>query len=140
MSSHEPPEEERRGPSGLTVLELGELLPPLEPLPVRPLFDPEPEPPPTLWRVIPRLLFSIAFGVLSATHVGIFFLRDEEPFKQLHCLDIVNRSSVFAITAVLCALAGAGLLSKLKQALRDRREGRRDSRLANYHDSAVPFR
>ena len=133
MSSHEPPEEERRGPSGLTVLELGELLPLLEPLPVR---DPEPEPPPTLWLVIPKLLFSIAFGVLCAMHVGIFFLRDEEPFKQLHCLDIVNRSSVYAITAVLCALAGAGLLSKLKQALRDRREGRLDS----HHDRTAPFR
>ncbi|SHL93472.1 hypothetical protein [Rhizobacter sp. OV335] len=133
MSSHEPPEEELRGPSGLTVLELGELLPLLEPLPVR---DPEPEPPPTLWRVVPRLLFSIVFGVLAAMHAGIFFYRDEEPFNQLHCLGLVNSSGIFAITAVLCALAGAGLLSKLKQALRDRREGRLDS----HHDSAAPFR
>jgi hypothetical protein len=134
MSSHEPPEEERRGPSGLTVLELAALLPPLEPLPLPPLF--EPEPPPTLWRVIPRLLFSIVVGVLAAMHAGIFFYRDEEPFNQLHCLDLVNSSGIFAITAVLCALAGAGLLSKLKQALRNRREGRLDSRL----DSAAPFR
>ncbi|KQU74799.1 hypothetical protein ASE08_14895 [Rhizobacter sp. Root16D2] len=118
----------------MTVLELAALLPPLEPLPPPPLF--EPDPPPTLWRVIPRLLFSIVLGVLAAMHAGIFFYRDEEPFNQLHCLELVNSSGIFAITAVLCALAGAGLLSKLKQALRDRREGRLDS----HRDSAAPFR
>jgi len=134
MSSHEPPDEERRGPSGLTVLELAELLPPLEPLPPPPLEAMDP--PPTLWRVIPRLLFSIVFGVLAAMHAGIFFFRDEEPFNQLHCLDLVNSSGISAIAAVLCALAGAGLLSKLKRLLRERREGRRD----NHPKSTPSFR
>jgi hypothetical protein len=119
MSSHETPDPKRRGPSGMTTLELAALLPPLEPLPLPPLVDLEP--PPTLWRVLPRLLFSIAFGTLAVMHVGIFLMREDEPLKNGKCLELANTVGVFAITAVLCALAGAGLLAKFRQALRNRR-------------------
>jgi hypothetical protein len=137
MSSHEPPEQERRGPSGLTMQELAALLPPLEPLPGRELA---PERPPTPWRVVPWLLFSIFFGALAAAHAGIYLLRAGEPLKESRCLALVSSAGVFTITALLCALVGAGLLSKLKQALRDRRAGRHDSRHDSRHSAAASFR
>jgi len=121
MSSHEPPEEERRGPSGLTVLELAALLPPLEPLPPPPLSAFEPTH--TFWSVVPRLVFSIAFGTVAVMHVGIFLMRMDEPLKNGRCLELVNTVGIFAIAAVLCALAGAGLLAKFRQLLRNRRAG-----------------
>ena len=123
MSSHEHPDQERRGPSGLTMLELAALLPPLEPLPLPP--PSAMDPPATLWRVIPRLLFCIAFGALSTMHAFIFLLRGEEPFNQARCLEALDSTSVFAISALLCTLGGAALLSKFKQMLRDRRNGQR---------------
>jgi len=121
MSSNETPDHERRGPSGLTVLELAELLPPLEPLPPPPLSAFEPQH--TLWSVLPRLVFSIAFGTLAAMHVGIFLMRMDEPLEGGRCLALANTVGVFAIAAVLCAWAGAGLLAKFRQLLRNRRAG-----------------
>jgi hypothetical protein len=96
----------------------------------------EPERPLTPWRVVPWLLFSIVFGALAAAHAGIYLLRADEPLKESRCLALVSSAGVFTITALLCALVGAGLLSKLKQALRDRRAGRHDSR----HSAAASFR
>lgn len=125
MSSHEHPDQERRGPSGLTMLELAELLPPLRPLPLPPLSAMAPTP--TLWRVIPRLLFSIAFGALATMHAVFYLLRGDEPFNQARCLEALSSTSVYVIAAVLCALGGASLLSKLKQLLRDRRNRPRTS-------------
>lgn len=119
MSPNERPDPERRGPSGLTTLELAELLPPLEPLPLPPrevMY-----PPPTLWRVVSRLLFCIAVGVLSVMHVGLFMTRTEEPAGTLRCVDIIRNAVFFAVIALLCAVAGAALLSRLKRLLRNRR-------------------
>lgn len=134
MSSNETSEDERRGPSGLTVLELAELLPLLEPLPLPPVV--EFEPPPTLWRVIPRLLFYILFGTLATVHAGIFLLRTDPPFNQAKCADLLDSSGAFAIAAVLCALGGAGLLSTFKQLMRERRNTHHGGRL----DSSEAFR
>ena len=134
MSWNEPPELERRGPSGLTVLELAELLPPLEPLPPPPLEAMDLTP--TLWRVIPRLLFCILFGALATVHAGIFLLRTDPPFNEAKCADLLNSSGAFAIAAVLCALGGAGLLSKFKQLMRERR----NTRHSGHHDSSEAFR
>ena len=121
MSSHETPDEERRGPSGLTTLELAELLPPLEPLPPPPLSAFEPTH--TFWSVVPRLVFSIAFGTVAVMHVGIFLMREDEPVTNGKCLELATTVGAFAIAAVLCALAGAGLLAKFRQLLRNRRAG-----------------
>lgn len=116
MSPNERPDSELRGPSGLTTLELAELLPPLEPLPL-----PPPEaiyPPQTLWRVVPRLLFCITVGVLSVMHIGFFMTRAEEPAGTIRCVDIIRNAAVFVGIAMFCAMAGATLLSRLKQLLR----------------------
>jgi hypothetical protein len=78
-------------------------------------------PPPTLWRVGSRLLFCIAVGVLSVMHVGLFMTREEEPAGTLRCVDIIRNAVFFAVIALLCAVAGAALLSRLKRLLRNRR-------------------
>jgi YD repeat-containing protein len=119
MSSNERPDPERRGPSGLTTLELAELLPPLEPLPLPPIEAIDP--PQTLWRVVPRLLFCITVGVLSVMHISFFMTQAEEPVSTLRCVDIVRNAAVFTGIGLLCAVAGAALLSRLKQLLRNRR-------------------
>jgi hypothetical protein len=104
----------------MTTLELAQLLPPLEPLPPPP---PEPDPTPTLWRVVPRLFFSIVIGFLAAVHSGIYLMRADELDNNPQCVDVVGSAAIFAGVALMCALAGARLLSALGQLLRSRRAG-----------------
>ena len=122
MSSNERPDQERRGPSGLTMWVLAELLPPLEPLPLPPLSAMAPTQ--SFWRVIPRLLFCIVFGALTAMHVFIFLTREKSLLNPAKCMDAISGPLAFAVLAVLCALGGASLLTKFKRLLRNRREGR----------------